>query len=136
MEARVASGVFFAANRESSLSGAATITYAVTYTSQGGGFNSSTGIFTTPVAGFYSFHFIGYLSGGLTTTGTVALKSNDIIIGKASSLVGVLPSHVSFSTVLKLSSGETVSMALINGVLTDSATDKRTHFSGALIERA
>ena len=131
-------GVYFNAGRTFpfSLIGH-TINYDFVRLNIGNGLDASTGVFTAPVGGIYAFHFNGYYKDMPLTLSDHAEVN---IMLNSSKIVGKTKSYrkygsLSFSAVLNLDSGETISAVLRMGHIFDNY-NFHTQFSGYLLKKS
>jgi hypothetical protein len=89
--------------------------------------NLSSGIFTVPRSGIYSFTYLGSLSSG---SPDIALCVNNVRIGEADAPA------LSVQSTLQLNAGDEVTMQLFagSGLLGSSSDARYHHFSGWLLE--
>jgi hypothetical protein len=97
----------------------------------GGGMDLSTGIFTAPIAGIYSFTGT-WLDSYTTSVGDVLIRKNGSVIGNAHSYEQTVGSF-GITVLVSLVEGDTVDTYLDGGAITSSSLYKYAHFTGNLI---
>jgi len=133
------SPVHFFVTRYSGWSKVGIIPFEKEYLNLGGGMNTTSGIFTVPKTGIYTFSFKGegYGTGpGYAGSGWVLLKRNDETVADGVSTVFNAPSY-SFSTLsvhgtLKLHKGDAITIYLLGGAITSNG--QWPQFMGSLLE--
>ena len=109
----------------------------------GGAMNLTSGIFTTPRAGTYSFSFIGYAhipgsSSKLALAVRMYLNGNLIGSGLADDIGTVLQSEtLSLQSTLNLQNGDQISLQISymdSGTYLHDSSNHYNHFSGWLLE--
>jgi hypothetical protein len=106
------------------------IPYEAFEVEMGGGMDLTTGVFTAPIAGIYSF--TGTWRDGSTST------SADVYIRKNGSIIGYTYSHgedygsFGMTVLVSLAKGDTVDSYLYGGAIS-SSSDRYIHFTGHLI---
>lgn len=100
----------------------------------GGGFNSSSGVFTTPKSGFYKFMFINALKEFSVIEGLhVDIRVNRIVQAESITPHGVNPHSLSLHAILKLKKGDRVDLYKKMGKLGCNPKNPNSHFSGSLL---
>lgn len=100
----------------------------------GGAINTTTGIFTAPVAGIYLFSFAG-LKQNIAGDSIVSLQKNGVSITSsyAQNLRNFVP-HFGTKALLKLAAKDTINLYLASGSLYDDVNGY-THFTGFLVDQ-
>jgi len=141
---RAATGVHFYVQRSTSFSASnATIPFEIEQLNMGSGMNLTSGIFTAPLSGIYSFSFSGMGHGSgprpVPYYGfvIVALNLNGVPIAYANSIVYEATDAVltaSLHSILKLKAGDEIKLVLEGGELYEAPDSPSTHFTGTLLE--
>lgn len=99
----------------------------------GGGFNSSTGVFTAPKSGFYKFIFNALKEYTVVEGLLVNLRVNKIVQGESNTPLGVNPHSLMLHAILKLKKGDRVDLYKKGGRLGCNPNFSNSHFSGSLL---
>lgn len=132
-------GIFFHATKQTPFSGVAIITFELVRTNVGGAFNGSSGVFTVPVNGYYSFSFHGLKSTG-STSAWVALFVNNVSMadsyyGNLNNDKGTAAGLSGINTILQLSVGDQVYLLNKDGsTLSGDANSRYSQFTGQLVQ--
>ena len=99
----------------------------------GGGFNSSSGVFTTPKSGFYKFMFNALKEFSFIEGLHVDIRVNRIVQAESITPHGVNPHSLALHAILKLRKGDRVDLYKKGGRLGCNPKDPNSHFSGSLL---
>ena len=123
---------FSVAYNPTSLSGNQTIIWNLIYHNVGGGYNSSNGLFTAPVSGYYHFTVWGMTSG--TASGTIEfqfMKNGSTVQQRPYGHAGGNYGNATGSIIEYLNIGDTMSIFLTNGTtMYATSTQSYNGFSG------
>lgn len=124
--------------KQTTFSGKAKIPFELVRTNVGNAFNGSTGIFTAPVNGYYSFSFNGLKDTG-SLTAWVSLFVNNVSVADAyyGGLSGfdIRGPLSGINTILQLSAGDQVYLFNTDGTsLFSDGNSRYTQFSGRLVQ--
>lgn len=128
--------VYFTVERNGSWTGNWTILpFDLERTNIGGAMNRSSGIFTTPISGIYSFNF-NTVGAANSKSLTISLILNDNVIASAYAGMSTVPLSASLSTSLNLTPGDQVWLRLSGtGSIYDAYGIFYTQFSGHLLDQ-
>jgi len=98
-----------------------TMTYDTPDLSVGGGFNASTGVFTVPADGIYTFN-IAYYADGAGGSREVSIHVNSATYEKIAIEITSGTTITVRSVTIKLSKGNTVSVVVYTGTATQTGT--------------
>jgi hypothetical protein len=108
-----------------SLSGGETIIWNLVYHNVGGGYDSSDGLFTAPVSGYYSFTVWGMTSGNTSGVIELQFQKNGSTVQQRPYSQGVNNyGHVSGTIIEYLSVGNTMSIYLTGGTTMYAASSQ------------
>lgn len=126
---------FWATRNSSTSSAAQTIVFNVTNENVGGHYSTSTGLFTAPVGGVYTFHFQALQNSGVTGNSMFKFIKNGVVInGPATYSDRAGWGTVAMGTTTYLASGNT--MGIYQGysaAMYGDGTNLHNGFSGALV---
>ena len=108
--------VYFAATATSNQNANSTIIWDDVKESRGGGYNSSTGEFTVPIAGVYKFYYSARQSGAGSTAVFARIRKNgtDISTGYGALYLNTTRDMASNMVLLKLNVGDVISVYLFS----------------------
>lgn len=123
---------FLATRTSGSVAATNDIVYNSVQTNIGSHYNSSTGVFTAPIAGMYQFNHVG-ISLNTGTSLTIALQVNGSSVQWMYSWGTADYRNGCFSTAIYLSANDAVKLVILNGTLYAAGDGGNPRFSGYLI---
>jgi len=108
--------VYFAAYNTNGTSAGDTVIWDELWISRGGGYDTSTGIFTAPLDGIYKFYYTLRQAGGATTAlwARVQLNGSDINISYGAIYLQTTRDQAGSTVLLKLKAGDEISVKVYN----------------------
>ena len=124
--------IHFWAQRNQSMSCCGNITWQAVPVNKGRAFNTTTGVFTTPVPGYYSFNFLA-MSNNTQLNNRVRLQRNGSTI--ATTWAQSMLDSMTISANLLLGKGDQISLFLSDGALYDTGS-RFSYFTGSLLDQS